>query len=193
MTGSTHVVIAVAATLAYSLHTGQVPDTAGWVAVVLGSLAPDIDSGGATIARPGALFGRLLSRELARLLDSAGLTLSRLVRSLLGHRQATHWLIWAVALLLLGHQLGLAWVWWLGFGYLWHILADFCTKAGVPLAGPFSIKAIRWSPLKTGDWPESLLATLLWGFILWRCGELLAGSTRSWAGHLAQSVLAAIS
>jgi inner membrane protein len=195
MTGSTHVVIAVAATLAYSVSTGQTPDLSGWMALIIGSLAPDIDSGGATIARPGSLIGGgyLFPRWLTRLLDQIGLTLSRLIRSLLGHRNVTHWPVWAIALMLLGHHLGLIWLGWFGFGYLWHILADFCTKSGVPVAGPFCTKAIKWSPLKTGTWAESVLATALWGFIMWQGWELFAGSTGTWLGHVADNLLAVIS
>ncbi|MCL4299676.1 MAG: metal-dependent hydrolase [Anaerolineae bacterium] len=192
MTGSTHVVIAVAATLCCGAYTGHTPDASGWIFIILGSLAPDIDSGGATIARPGALFGRLLPRRLAKWLDTTGLAFSRLIRLLLGHRRATHWLIWAVGLMLLGHEVGMDWLWWFGFGYLWHILADFCTKAGVPLAGPFWTKNMRWSPLKTGAWPEPALATALWGFILWQWAELLAGSAQDWIDRLAHTVLAVI-
>jgi hypothetical protein len=95
--------------------------------------------------------------------------------------------------MLLGHHLGLVWLWWFGFGYLWHILADFCTKSGVPAAGPFWTKDIKWSPLKTGTWAESVLATALWGFIMWQGWELFAGSTETWLGHVAGNLLAVIS
>jgi hypothetical protein len=193
MTGSTHVVITIAATMAYSISAGHTPDFVSWITVVIGGLAPDIDAGGGTIARPGKLFGCLLPEWLVKLLDLAGLALSRGVRSLLGHRNATHWPVWAIILMLLGHHFGLAWLWWFGFGYLGHVLADFCTKSGVPLAGPFSTKAIRWSPLKTGGWSESVLATMLWGFILWQGGEMLAASVRHWLSYFSQTFLTFVS
>ena len=185
MTGSTHVAIAAAATIALSMATGQPPDTTGWIAVVIGSLAPDIDSGGGTIARPGSLLGRLLPRWLAGLLDGIGLFISGIVRKILGHRTATHWPIWAGVLALVGLNAGWPWLVWFGWGYLWHILGDFGTKSGVPLFGPFWTKDIKWSPLRTGTWPEFVLAAALWGFILWQSWAFVPPEARFWIERFA--------
>jgi inner membrane protein len=186
MTGTTHVAIAAAATIAYSLATGDSPDVAGWIAVIIGSLAPDIDSGGGTIARPGSLVGRLLPRWLSWLLDKIGLAISGLIRSLLGHRAATHWPVWAVVFMLLGHNLGMAWLWWFGFGYLFHIVGDFCTKSGVPLFGPLWTKDFSCSPLRTGTWPEYVLVgPACWGFIFWQGWAFLPQEARAWLGRFA--------
>ncbi|NJN96205.1 MAG: metal-dependent hydrolase [Anaerolineales bacterium] len=193
MTGSTHVGIAAAATVALSLATGHSPDAAGWIAVVIGGLAPDIDSGGGTIARPGSLLGRLLPKWLAWMLDQIGLAISGLVRSILGHRTATHWPIWALIMAVLGLNLGWAWLMWFAWGYLWHILGDFCTKSGVPLAGPLWTKDFKWSPLVTGTWPEFVIvAPLCWGFIFWQGWQYIPSEARFWVSRFAFSLLGII-
>ncbi|GIK42350.1 MAG: hypothetical protein BroJett011_61830 [Chloroflexota bacterium] len=193
MTGSTHVAIAAAATVAYSLAVGHSPDAAGWIAVVVGSLAPDIDSGGGTIARPGSLLARLLPRWLAWLLDQIGLFISGLVRSILGHRNATHWPVWALIMMALGLNLGWPWLMWFAWGYLWHILGDFLTKSGVPLLGPLWTKDFSCSPLRTGTWAEfTLVATPCWAFILWQGWEMIPGPARYWVGRFAYSLLGLI-
>jgi len=192
MTGKTHVAIAMAATLGYGAATGQTPEAAGWLAVVIGGLAPDIDSGGGTIARPGSLFGRVLPRWLAGLLDTIGMTISGIIRRVLGHRNATHWPVWGVILMLLGFNLGLDWLWWFGWGYLWHIAGDFCTKSGVPLLGPFITKDIKWSPLRTGSWAEDVLSLALWGMIFYYGWAYLPPQAQYWAarfGHTIKSLI----
>lgn len=185
MTGSTHVAIAAAATITLSAATGQPPDAAGWIAVVIGSLAPDIDSGGGTICRPGSLLGRLLPRFMRVLLDSIGLFIGSIVRKVLGHRKATHWPIWGAVLALVGLNLGWPWLLWFGWGYVWHILGDFCTKSGVPLLGPFWTKDIKWSPLRTGSGAEFVLAAALWGFILWQSWGFVPPEARYWVERFA--------
>lgn len=191
MTGSTHVAIAVAATVAAAGATGTPPDgAAAWIALVIGSLAPDIDSGGGTIARPGSLLKRLLPRWLAWLLDWIGTTISGMIRSLVGHRTITHWPVWGLVLMLLGLNLGYGWLIWFGWGWLWHILGDFCTKSGVPLLGPFWTKDFKWSPLRTGSAAEFLLAAALWGYIGWAGWAYIPAEARYWVARFGQSLLA---
>lgn len=167
MTGPTHVAIAISATIGLSATTGQAPDAAGWVAVVVGALLPDIDAGGGTIARPGSLFSHILPRWLVGLLNAVGLLISKIIRAIFGHRNAFHWPVIGVIIALVGINTGHGWLVWLGWGYVWHILGDFCTKSGVPLFGPFWTRDIRWSPIRTGTWAEAVIATVLWGFIIW--------------------------
>jgi len=72
---------------------------------------------------------------------------------------------------------------WFGWGYLWHILADFCTKKGVPLFGPIKTEFIGWSSLRTGSPFEALI------FISFLCLTLILGwpllpvPTRYWLEH----------
>jgi len=166
MTGPTHVAIAAAATIGLA-STGNGPDAAGWVAVVVGSLLPDIDAGGGTIARPGSLFGRLLPRWLAKGLDAIGLTISRIIRAIFGHRNAFHWPVWGLVLAMVGQSLGHTWLIWLGWGYVWHIMGDLLTVSGVPLFGPFVTKDIKFSPIRTGTAPEYLIQLACWGVVFW--------------------------
>jgi len=188
MTGPTHVAIALAATLAVAA-TGQIPtpDALGWVAVVVGSLAPDIDGGG-TIARPGSLFGKLLPRWLARTLDKIGLTLSRVIRAVLGHRNATHWPVWAAVLIDVGFGLQKPWLMWLGWGYLWHIMGDFATVSGVPLLGPLITKDIKWSPIRTGTWPEWVISFCLWGVIFYYGWAYIPPEIQNWVGRFGYQI-----
>jgi membrane-bound metal-dependent hydrolase YbcI (DUF457 family) len=65
-------------------------------------------------------------------------------------------------MMLLAGRLGYAWLWWLGWGYVWHILGDLLTKSGVPLLGPFSTVDIKFSPIRTGTWPEYLIQLGCW-------------------------------
>lgn len=180
MTGKTHVAIGLAGALALAAAGHPPPGALAWGAVVVGSLAPDIDSGGGTIARPGSLFKRLLPRWVTWLLDAIGLAISGLIRAALGHRTATHWPVWG-ALLVMG-GLGLGWpaLSWFGVGYLLHIAGDFCTKSGVPLFGPFFTGDIRWSPLRTGTWPEMLLSAGLWLWIGYVGYSRLPEPARAW-------------
>lgn len=189
MTGPTHVAIALAATLAATSAAGQPPGALGWAALVVGSLAPDIDGGG-TIARPGSLFGKLLPRWLARLLDKIGLTISRVIRAILGHRNATHWPVWAALFMVLGYRLGLPWLVWFGWGYLWHILADFCTRAGVPLFGPLYTKDIKWSPIKTGSWVEWVISFATWIVIFYYGWAYVPASIQGVIGRFGQTIRA---
>lgn len=191
MTGPTHVAIALAGTLAYTAATGDQPTTAGWIALILGSLAPDIDGGG-TIARPGSLLGRLLPKWLARLLDNIGLFISGLIRKILGHRTATHWPAWAI---LMGF-IALAWQWpwllWFAVGYAWHIVGDFLTKDGVPLLGPIWTKNIRWSPIRTGTWPEAVISLALWGLIFYYGWAYIPAEARAWVTRFGHGLLSLI-
>jgi inner membrane protein len=182
MTGPTHITIAIAATLALAGTTGQPPDALGWLALIVGSLAPDIDAEG-TVTRPGALLGRLLPRWLARLLDGIGTMISRIIRAILGHRNATHWLIWAIVLMMLGFNLGKPWLWWFGWGYLWHIAGDFCTKNGVPLFGPIVTKDVKWSPIRTGSWAEWVISSALWGVIFFFGWAYVPPGVQNWVSH----------
>jgi len=186
MTGPTHVAIATVATIGLAAAGGPTPAGLGWLAVIIGSLAPDIDGGG-YIARPGSLLGRLLPRWVARLLDAIGMTISNVVRSIFGHRGALHWPVWGMILMLLGVNSGQLWLAWFGWGYVWHILGDFCTVSGVPLLGPLSTKDIKWSPIRTGTWGEALVSTPLWLLILWQGRNFIPPQAWVWVDKFVDS------
>jgi membrane-bound metal-dependent hydrolase YbcI (DUF457 family) len=65
------------------------------------------------------------------------------------HRGVTHTLFFALVLgisfsLVAGTLVGVA----VGTGVLSHIIADACTKAGVPLAWPLVVRGRRWHPFR---------------------------------------------
>jgi inner membrane protein len=180
MQGRNHVALALAGAL---IIGPPGPDVAAWGALVIGSLAPDLDGGG-HIAYAGTSFlPRIVPRPVRDLVDLVGITISRIVQRLLGHRGALHWPIWGVMLWLLGHNLGLAWLAWLGFGYVAHIAGDMLTKSGVPIFGPISQADISLTPMKTGGPIESLFGLGLWTFVAWRLWPMLqsvGGMTYVW-------------
>jgi len=169
MQGKNHVALALAIPLAGAAIGGPLPEGAGqWAALVLGSLAPDIDGGGHI-----AYWGNWLPRQITpapvvALLNGLGTTTSNVIRSMFGHRQAFHWPTWAGVMMALGLVLGQGWLIWLGVGYLLHILGDSLTKSGVPLLGPLSTRDISFSPMKTGSITESILGAALWLFVGWQ-------------------------
>lgn len=97
-------------------------------AVILGSLAPDIDAE---------------ESQMGYELGEVGLALSTWLQSFgVQHRGLTHYGLTTLAIMLISGLLG----WWLGYldvglafglGYLSHILADSLTIAGTPLLWPW--------------------------------------------------------
>ena len=76
-----------------------------YLLVVVGSLAPDIDGGGA-ITKPGKVLGRFLPFGAARVIDEVFQAISGTLNGTFGHRGALHWP--AVGLGIIGDILGLA-------------------------------------------------------------------------------------
>lgn len=173
MTGPTHIAVAISGTLVALPLIGFSPTAVGWLAVVIGSLAPDIDSRHATISRPGTLLERIIPRALKQTLNACGKLLAWICSGLFGHRNALHWPIIGLLISASGAWLEMWWLFWFGWGYLWHIAADFSTKSGVPIFGPFWSKDIAWSPLRTGSWQERVLASVLWLYVGWACLKYL--------------------
>ncbi len=142
-----------------------------WAALVIGSVAPDIDAGGGLIAKPSNFLPAAAKNAApVKLLDGATSALSRLIRRVFGHRNFTHWPVIGLALAVIGWKSGITWLIWFGMGYVVHILGDAITKSGVPLLGPVITKDIRLLPkalcLTTGSFFEGwLLSALLWGYI----------------------------
>jgi inner membrane protein len=135
--------------------------TLGTGAVVAGMVAllPDIDEPESTISR----FGSFRAGPL-RLRPLWGL--SYLLKRTVGHRTLTHSLlaislaaVIGLSLTLLGHvALGVAVIW----GYASHVLADMCTRSGVPLLWPIVPRSFHLLPpglrLRTGSLAESAVA-----------------------------------
>lgn len=178
MQGKNHVALALAVplTVAWLVNdpTATLPGSAvGWGALMVGSLAPDIDGGGSI-----AYWGDFLPRKvtpppLRALLNGVGKTVSDVVRSIFGHRQALHWPSWGLFVAAAGSVLGVEWLLWFGLGYLLHIFGDSLTKSGVPLFGPFSTRDISFTPMITGSMVETLFGALLWLFVGWHASLAL--------------------
>lgn len=188
MTGKNHIALALAVPLA--LEMGQpwlislLPTSvAAWGCLIIGSLAPDIDGEGA-IARWGNFLPRHITpKPVVRLLNWAGRTVSSLIRAILGHRNALHWPLWGVLMMLCVAWLPTVCQWlpaacslqpvagllfWFGLGYVLHIFGDSLTKSGVPLLGPIWTRDISFLPMITGSRLESFVGLLLWLFVAWR-------------------------
>ncbi len=177
MQGKNHVALALAVPLGAALVTGRadlLPPTAlAWGTLIVGSLAPDIDGEG-SISYWGNWLPRYITPAPLRwLLNWLGNTVSKIIRAIFGHRNAIHWPIWGLFMAVSGHYFGLAWLMWLGIGYMLHIAGDALTKSGVPLLGPFYWGDISFTPMVTGQFVESAFGVCLWAFVGWRLLEFL--------------------
>lgn len=188
MTGSTHVALALSATVGVKWLTGFEPDLAGWSCVVLGSLAPDIDAGGATISRPGSLARKLIPNWLCRIADGVGVSISKKVRRIFGHRKFFHWPILGIAMIYGGFYFNKEPLAWFGWGYVWHILGDFCTVRGAPMLSPIWWKDLSWSPIRTGSREEHIIEAVLWAMILILFVLSIPQETRDWLTTTGASV-----
>lgn len=188
--GQSHALFGGVATATLLIANGYTPAGEGIVsfglAVLLGTIVatlPDIDTPDSAIRNKFGVGDRQSRHNLRRwrrksLFEAALYLLLRPVAILLNflarffpHRGPTHWLIVAVGLIWLVRSLVQAQGWspmiWQAFaiGYLSHLLADSCTKAGLKLFAPFYQEAvglpIRWLRVRTGSWQEGVALGLL--------------------------------
>ncbi len=113
MTAKGHVVLAVTPlTLVYGLGVLQHPFML--VAVIVGSLLPDIDEKESYIGRK-LFFISGIFKDLG-----------------LEHRGFTHFLIVPLSIMLISYLvMDGGWLFWLGFGILMHDIGDLVTKSGI--------------------------------------------------------------
>lgn len=165
MTGPTHVGIGILASVALSRFL-EVPLYAlAILAVIVGSLMPDIDGGG-SISSPGRLFGAFLPSSLRGLLNLSGAIVGRFCRTVFGHRGILHAPIVALALMTIGSILHSPFTIWFGWGYLWHLVADACTMEAVPLFAPFTFRRFGGRFIRTGSVAEACLSIIIWGVVV---------------------------
>lgn len=127
-----HLAFGVATYMALSAFYGHQPGIPDYAAVVVGALLPDID-------HPRSQFGRLVP------------FISIPVANVFGHRGLTHSLLAVVVFMAIlfqtmenfGQAAPSTVAAALCFGYLSHILADFCTISGVPLLWPYRRRNTR--------------------------------------------------
>lgn len=188
MQGKNHVALALAIPMGAALVTGRADvlpgDAASWVALVVGSLLPDMDGEG-SIAYWGNWLPKYITPWAVRAgLNWLGQTVSRVIRAIFGHRNALHWPLWGFILMFWaskwGSLAGVDFVFWLGAGYVLHVLGDSLTKSGVPLLGPVFQKDISFTPMVTGKFTESALGALLWLFVGWQAVSMLPHSSYVW-------------
>jgi membrane-bound metal-dependent hydrolase YbcI (DUF457 family) len=153
-------------------------DSLSLLAVFLGSLAPDIDGDGA-ITRPGRLFGSFVPRIVGKLIDAVAEFLTELAEKIFGHRGFFHWPVLGVGLAMYGFYTGKLFLFWFGWGYTWHIIADALTVQGVPLLAPLSRKDISFGLCRTGSFVEAIFALGVFSLLAWSGFGLLPPGVRS--------------
>ena len=89
MTAPTHIITGLAAVVVVGRVTGVTPDAVSLMAVIFGSLAPDIDGTG-VITRPGTILRQLIGRGPANLLDAVFEFIAAAVHFFFGHRGFIH-------------------------------------------------------------------------------------------------------
>lgn len=172
MTGATHVVLAATATLILGQQSGHMPQGAlAWGIVLGAALIPDIDEPRSTASNPAGLFNKLMPRWVQNFLNTPFQAISSSLRSVFGHRGATHYLIWPLVCGAIGWYYSLTMLWWLAWGYLLHLLADWVTQMGIPAFGPFRRRNFSILPkplrIKTGGPVETLINTICWLYLLY--------------------------
>lgn len=169
MLAPTHLVFGLSLTVGFCHMLDVRPEPTELVLIFAGSLLPDIDGGG-VISKPGSILSRFLNRPLRVLLDRIGAIISSIVRSICRHRGFFHWPIVGIAIVAYGLYVSKDWIFWLGFGYLTHLLGDALTREGIPVFAPFSRKSYSVSLFTTGSKTEAficislLLVSLYFGF-----------------------------
>lgn len=178
MTGPTHVLFGVTTGIVACRLLSIEIDSLGFLCLFLGALAPDIDADSGSITKPGRLFQGFLPRGLARLLDELGTVVSRVAQTFSGHRGFFHTPLVALVLFLTAFFFSMPRLEWFAIGYFSHIVADACTKRGVPLLWPFRGKEYSFCPIRTGSSMELFIAFGLGIFVIIVGWDLLPQRTR---------------
>jgi inner membrane protein len=143
MTGKTHIVGGIAASLAYAQFTNHDPITM-LGAGVIGALLPDICHGGSKIGRKLPL-------------------LSKLINMLFGHRTFTHSLLFLVIVATLLNSFIPNEAVKAGFlaGMVSHYVLDMATKNGIKLLFPLSMTVRFPLTTRTGGAVENVVFSVL--------------------------------
>lgn len=160
MTAPTHILIGLSGVVLCGHVAELTPSPLGLFAVIVGSLAPDIDGEG-SIKRPGFLIKPFIGWRLANALDAIFEVFARLIARALGHRGFLHAPLLGLAFLVVGSLAGMDWLYWFGLGYALHIYGDYMTYFGVPVFSPFSKRTYSGCNLRVGSTKEKMLAGLM--------------------------------
>ena len=171
--------------------TGITPDSVGLLALIVGTLAPDIDGNG-SITRPGTILRQLLGRGIGHILDAIFGALASAVGLIFGHRGFIHSPAVAIALMFAAVFTASESLFWFGAGYLTHIAGDAMTPAGVPLLSPLSNRRFSLVLMKTGSAPEGAVAVALLLFVCIFGWALLPDPVRHTREQLLEAVAMSI-
>ena len=160
MLAPTHLIIGITSAVTLSTYSGTELNLPTTLAVLLGSLAPDIDGDGA-ITKPSLFFQGLIPQGVSKWANHLFKPIAFFTRKLFGHRGVLHWPILGLAIILAAKYYNNLWWFWFGWGYLMHILGDFCTYQGVPILGPLKAKKHSLDLFRTGSLAEKLLSVIL--------------------------------
>ncbi|MYM92749.1 metal-dependent hydrolase [Duganella vulcania] len=149
MKASSHMLLGTALYAGYVAMTGRPLSIVEMAVAAVASLLPDID-------HPKSTFGRIVP------------IISVPLSAIVGHRGITHSLLAVFGMALLGatsfHSSSLAMA--LVIGYLSHLVGDFFTNSGIPLAWPLKRRYVI-PLLKTGSFAEYLLMVVLCFVLFW--------------------------
>ena len=169
MMAPTHITIGALSGVLFAKASGQPLTIIYFIVLLIGSLAPDIDGQG-SITKPGSILSRFLPGPLIGLFNGIGLTIAGILNFVFGHRGFIHAPLLPAIMIGAGLVSGHTWLMWLGVGYASHLMADFCTKGGIPALSPLLTKKYSLFPVTTGSWVEAVIftitlcATLMLGF-----------------------------
>ena len=146
MLGRSHLVIGAATAVLVSYYSNVDLSVAAFVVCVLGALMPDIDGRG----------------KITKLIPF-GWLLGWIVRKVFSHRGFTHWGLHPLLFISLGLYFSPPLVWF-GLGYASHLLADACTRGGIPLLAPVSFSRMGPKLIITGGkWERAIVSIVsLW-------------------------------
>jgi inner membrane protein len=139
---------------------GVTPTAVELLAVIAGSLAPDVDGNG-SITRPGTILRRLLGRWIADVLDALAWVLVKTIRVFFKHRGFIHSPCMVLAILGVAAVFEHPWLAWFALGYAAHLLGDAATAGGIPVLSPFSERRVSLSSMRTGSGKEMVVAGVL--------------------------------
>jgi inner membrane protein len=184
MTGPSHIVLALASSVALSRAASFAPSPLEVIILCVGALLPDIDGNG-SITRPGTILKRFLGNTLSQLLNAIVVPFAFLIRILFGHRGLTHSLLVPCLIFALEKLLGSAH--WLSFGYLTHILGDLMTPKGVPLFSPILKSNFSLKVFKTGSILEWVFVSILFVYTVIFGVQFLPSNTQEAIKNLLNS------
>jgi inner membrane protein len=159
MMAPTHITIGALSGVLVARASEQPMTIMFFVVLLIGSLAPDIDGQG-SITKPGSILARFLPGPLIGLLNGIGMTIAGVLNFIFGHRGFIHAPLLPTIMIGAGLLLEHTWLMWFGVGYASHLMADFCTKGGIPVLSPLQTKKYSLFPVTTGSWVEAVIFTV---------------------------------